>query len=271
LPIRPQLVQTARVTGPFDFSHAIVRAPARSVVHGLRADPGPMPSYDGVVAEHGAYVAALRDLGLAVDLLEPLEDFPDSVFVEDPALVFPEGAVLLRPGAPSRAGERHDMRRALARHFDRISELSGGENADGGDVLVTPEAVFIGLSRRTNATGGGALSAHLRAMGRQAHVVATPAGILHLKTACALIAPDTILATPAMAASGIFSGFRLILTPDGEEGAANALRLHDVVLVNDAWPRTIELLGREGFSLRPLGLREIAKLDAGLSCMSLRW
>ncbi|MDF3075989.1 MAG: putative dimethylarginine dimethylaminohydrolase, partial [Alphaproteobacteria bacterium] len=145
------------------------------------------------------------------------------------------------------------------------------ENADGGDVLVTPHTVFIGLSQRTNAAGADALAAHLRALGRQARAVATPAGILHLKTACALLAQDTILATAAMAASGIFSGFRLVITPDGEEGAANALRLHDVVLVSDAWPRTIELLMREGFEVRALPLREIAKLDAGLSCMSLRW
>jgi dimethylargininase len=259
------------MTGPFDFSHAIARAPGKSVVHGLRDNPDATPSYDGVVAEHGAYVAALRDLGLAVDVLAPLEDYPDSVFVEDPALVFPEGAILLRPGAPTRAGERDDMRRALVRHFGRLSELGDGEHADGGDVLVTPGTVFIGLSQRTNAAGADALAAHLRALGRAARVVATPAGTLHLKTACALLSQDTILATPAMAASGIFSGFRLVLTPDGEDGAANALRLRDVVLVNDSWPRTIELLLRQGFCVRALVLREIAKLDAGLSCMSLRW
>lgn len=241
------------------------------MVHGLRTDPDATPSCDGVVAEHGAYVAALRDLGLDVDVLAPLEEYPDSVFVEDPALVFPQGAVLLRPGAPSRAGERDDMRRALVRHFGRILELADGEDADGGDILVTPHTVFIGLSQRTNAAGADALCAHLRTLGRVTRVVATPAGILHLKTACALLAQDTILATPAMAASGIFSDFRLVITPDGEEGAANALRLHDVVLVSDAWPRTIELLMREGFSVRALALREIAKLDAGLSCMSLRW
>jgi len=265
------LSRLRRMTGPFHFSHAIVRTPGKSVIHGLRADLTAMPDYAGVVAEHGAYVAALRELGLAVDVLAPLEAYPDAVFVEDPALVFPEGAILLRPGAPSRAGERDDMRRELLRHFQHIAELADGENADGGDVLVTPRAVFIGLSQRTNVAGAEALRAHLRALGRQAHIVATPAGILHLKTACALLAEDTILATPALAASGVFAGFRLVLTPDGEEGAANALRLHDTVLVSDAFPRTVELLTREGFSLRALALREVAKLDAGLSCMSLRW
>ncbi|MBV9549593.1 MAG: dimethylarginine dimethylaminohydrolase [Alphaproteobacteria bacterium] len=259
------------MTGFFHFSHAITRAPGTSVIHGLRTDLGVAPDYEGIAAEHGAYVAALRDLGLTVDVLPPLEDYPDSIFVEDPALVFSEGAILLRPGAPSRLGERDDMRRALARHFEHIAELAEGENADGGDVLVTPSMVFIGLSQRTNTAGATALCRHLSALGRAARVVATPAGVLHLKTACALLAVDTVLVTPAMAASGVFSGFRLLLTPDGEEGAANALRLHDTVLVSDAYPCTIELLNQEGFRVRPLCVRQIAKLDAGLSCLSLRW
>ena len=94
----------------FDFTHAIVREPSRSVVNGLRDDPAQTPSFEKIAAEHRGYVAALRDLGLSVDVLPPLEAFPDSVFVEDPALVFAQGAILLRPGAPSRAGEREPVR-----------------------------------------------------------------------------------------------------------------------------------------------------------------
>jgi dimethylargininase len=259
------------MTGAFHFSHTIVRAPGKSVVQGLRADLSATPAYTGVVAEHAAYVGALRELGLAVDVLAPLEDYPDSVFVEDPALVFPQGAILLRPGAPSRLGERDDMRHALTRRFERVLELGEGENADGGDVLVTPDMVFIGLSQRTNAAGAEALRRHLAALGRAARVVATPAGVLHLKSACSLLAEDTVLATPTVAASGIFSGFHLVVTAEGEDDAANALRIGDTVLVNDACPRTIETLRHNGFSVRPLSLRETAKLDAGLSCMSLRW
>src|SRR6201992_781056 len=124
----------------FDFTHAIVRTPGRSVTNGLRTTPQ-APSYDGAYAEHAAYVAALREAGLSVDSLPPLEAFPDSVFVEDPAFVLPEGAVLLRPGAPTRLGERDALRSALARHFGVVRELGEGEDAEGGDVLVTPQAV----------------------------------------------------------------------------------------------------------------------------------
>ncbi len=255
----------------FSFTHALARTPGRSVVDGLRDDPRAIPDYETILQEHTAYVAALRAAGVAVDILPPLEAFPDSVFVEDPALVFGEGAILLRPGAPSRLSERDAMRGELARRFPRVLELRDGEYADGGDVLVTPAAVFIGLSKRTNAAGAAALVAHLKTLGRTGRIVETPPGILHFKTAVSLLADDTLLATPAMAASGLFAGFDVVETPPGEDAAANALRVNGAVFAGAHFPRTIETLAKAGYAVVPLPVREIAKLDAGLSCMSLRW
>lgn len=255
----------------FEFTHAIVREPGQSVVHGLRSDINAEPVYERVLAEHRAYVDALAEAGLAVDILEPLEDFPDAVFVEDPALVFSEGAILLRPGAPSRLGEREEMRAALARYFSEVLELEEDEYADGGDVLVTPEVVFIGLSARTNRRGAEALAQHLKTLGRTARIVETPSSILHFKTASALISEDTVIATQAMADSGVFEGLRVLVTPEGEEGAANLLRINRIVLISDGYLRTAEMIARQGLPVRLLATSEVAKLDAGLSCMSLRW
>ena len=254
----------------FDFTQAIVREPGHSVIGGLRTTPS-APSYEGVMTEHRAYIAALRAAGLSVDVLPPQDEFPDSVFVEDPAIVVPEGAILMRPGAPSRLGEREAMRDALKKYFARIPELQDGELADGGDVLITPRTIFIGLSKRTNRAGAEALRDRLRELGREARVVATPAGVLHFKTASSLLDENTILATRAMADSGVFAGFEVLLTPEGEEGAANALRVNDVVFVGDQYPRTIDMIRKAGLNVIPLAITEVAKLDAGLSCMSLRW
>jgi len=255
----------------FDFDHAIVREPGRSVIDGIRDNPEVQLDFEGILKEHTAYVAALRAAGLTLDILPPLERFPDSVFVEDPALVFPEGAILLRPGAAARLGEAAEMRGPLERHFDRVLELEGDEHADGGDVLVTCETVFIGLSARTNRRGAEALVTKLARLGRKARIAQTPKSILHFKTAVSLIDEDAVLATKPMAESGIFEGFRIIVVPDGEDAAANALRINDTVFVGDRFPRTIDLLARAGFKLQPLPVTEIGKLDAGLSCMSLRW
>jgi dimethylargininase len=253
------------------FDCAIVRAPARSITGGLRADDGGDPDFAGVAAEHEAYAAALNAAGVEVTRLPPLETFPDSVFVEDPALVFTEGAILLRAAAASRDGEADELAPILRERFDVVLELGEGF-ADGGDVLVTPDAVLIGLSARTDRSGTEALQARLGELGRRSEIVATPPGVLHFKTACSLLDEETVLTTPLMSASGVFKGrFREILTADGEEAAANALRVNDVVLASAERPRTIERLTAAGYSVVPLHTAEIGKIDAGLSCMSLRW
>lgn len=255
----------------YRFDSALVRAPSRSVINGLRAHDHGSPTYEGVKAEHDAYIAALRAAGVKVIALEPLEEFPDAIFIEDPALVFTEGAILLRPGAPTRAGEVAAVEPVLRDLFVTVLELPERAHADGGDVLVTPERVFIGLSARTVETGARALASCLEKIGRKGEIVATPKGVLHFKTDCALLDEATVLCTTRLATSGIFGSFRRLVVPPGEESAANALRVNDVVLVGSQYPRTIEMLDRAGFDVVALPTVEIGKLDAGLSCMSLRW
>ena len=255
----------------FEYSHALVREPGTSVVRGIRSDAGAAPDYDAILREHASYVAALCAAGLTVEVLPPLEAFPDSVFVEDPALVLSEGAILLRPGAPSRLGESAAMREALMRHFSRVTELQGDEHADGGDILVAPATIFIGISARTNRAGARALAAKLGEFGRKSVIVDTPEGVLHFKTAVSLLDEETVLATRHMAESGIFRDFRILTVPESEEAAANALRVNDVVLLGEEFHRTRDLVAEAGFDVRTLPVAEIGKLDAGLSCMSLRW
>ena len=253
-----------------EFTHAIVRKPARSVVNGIRAGGGQDPTFDGVAGEHAAYCAALVNAGLAVTILPALEEFPDSIFVEDPALVFPEGAILLRPGAKSRAEEVAHIRPALEEKFETVMSLEEGF-ADGGDILVTGERVMIGLSARTDKQGAEALIRLLAKIGRKAVMVETPADVLHFKTDCSLIDDDTVLTTPRLSRSGVFKGFREILTAAGEDAAANALRVNDALFVGAAFARTQEALDRAGYKIVRLAVDEIGKIDAGLSCMSLRW
>ena len=254
----------------FDFTQAIMRRPGPSVVKGLRAGGGADPSFDGVLREHSAYAAALAAAGLGVTMLGPLEDYPDAIFVEDPALVFPEAAILLNPGAPSRAGEGAYLRPALAAQFNQVLELGDG-HADGGDVLVLPGRILIGLSARTDRTGAEALAGLLEGLGRPAQVVETPRGVLHQKTASSLIDEETVLASPALAATGVFAGLRVLEVPPGEEAGANVLRINDVLIVGAGYPRLHDLLDGYGARLVPLENTEIAKIDAGFTCMSLRW
>ena len=251
------------------FSQAIVRAPAPSVVDGLRTGEA-APGYEEVLAEHLFYVTALQAAGLAVETLAPLDAYPDSMFVEDPAFVLPEAAIVLRPGACSRLGEADEIAPALRRRFERVLELDEGF-ADGGDILILPGEILIGLSARTDRLGAKRFCELARDLGREARIVETPPGVLHLKTACALVDRGTVIATPALAASGIFAGLEVVETPAGEEKAANLLRLNETILVGADYPATIALLAGRAPNIVPLDVAEIRKIDAGLSCLSLRW
>lgn len=253
----------------FDFAHALVRTPAPSVVDGLRTGPD-APTYDGVLAEHRAYVVALDAAGLAVETLPPLPAFPDSLYVEDPAFVVPEGAIVLRPGAASRQGEAAEIAPALRCHFAQVLALDQGY-ADGGDILILPDEILIGLSARTDEIGARRFCDLVAVLGRRARIVATPPGVLHLKTACALVDKGSVIAAPALAADGIFRGLEVLQTPDCEEKAANLLRLNDSLLVGDDYPRTLERLAPRAPNLVALPVAENRKIDAGLSCLSLRW
>jgi dimethylargininase len=254
----------------FDFNSAIVRTPGKSVVDGLRAHSGPAPVFEIVLSEHQAYIDALRAARVQVTVLDPLENFPDSIFVEDPALVFSQAAVLLRPGAPSRMLEARELAATLEARFPEVLSLSEGY-ADGGDILVTPGRVLIGLSARTDETGAADLQRLLQSIGMASKVVAVPRGTLHLKSDCSLVDEETILATPELAGSGLFAGFRMLEVSSEERHATNALRINDVVFIRAGCPRTLELLHKHGLNVLPLPASEIARIDAGLSCMSLRW
>ena len=253
-----------------DFDSAIVRSPGASVVDGLRAGDHDGPDFAAVAAEHRAYVAALEASGLKVETLPALESFPDSVFVEDPAFVLPEGAIVLRPGAPSRIGEARAIAPALERRFERVLVLDRGF-ADGGDILVLPDEILIGLSGRTDRAGAERFAALAAELGRSVRIVETPPGVLHFKTACALLDEEIVIATPALAAAGCFEGLEVVETPAGEEKAANLLRVNDSILIGADYPRTAAMLSARGYALVALDVAEIRKIDAGLSCLSLRW
>lgn len=255
----------------YQFTHALCRTPSRSVTDGLRATDQGDPNPDAFAAEHADYVAALRDAGCDVTVLPADEAFPDSVFIEDPALVLNGTAIVLRPGAESRLGEAAALRPALLKHMADVIDLQTEGYVDGGDILCTDSHVLIGLSARTNQRGAEDLRPLVEAQGYQMQILNTPPEILHFKTESSLLDAETILATPALAASGAFEGLRVIETPAGEETAANAIRVNDRVFLSAGFPQTAEKLTAAGYNLTILNTSQAALVDGGLSCMSLRY
>ncbi|MEQ8651986.1 MAG: arginine deiminase family protein [Kiloniellales bacterium] len=259
------------MTSSYRFSHALVRAPAGSVVEGLRAVDSGMPSLETFRQHHADYVATLRSTGAEVIELPALEAFPDSVFVEDTALCLPEVAVVMRPGAASRLGEAAAMAPSLKPFYPEMLTIAGPGFIEGGDILTTEREVLIGLSARTDKAGVDALAKLLAPWDRKIRIVETPPGVLHFKTDCSLLDEETILATERLSRSGCFAGYRVLHTAPGEEAAANSIRFNDLVVMPAGFPGTAEALASAGYQVREIGNSEAAKLDGGMSCLSLRF
>jgi len=256
----------------FTFSHAITRKPSASIIAGLRAVDTGTPDLSLMQAHHADYIAALRSTGATVVELDAAEAFPDSVFVEDTALCLPEGAVVMRPGAPTRLGEAALMEPHLRALYGQVLRIEGADSfIEGGDILVTETEVLVGRSARTNGAGVAELARLIAPWGHKLREVFTPPGVLHFKTDCSLLDAETILSTKRLDASGCFDGYRVIHVADGEEACANTIRFNELVIMPAGFPRTRDALVQAGYKVQEIGNSECAKLDGGMSCLSLRF
>ena len=253
------------------FSHAFTRQPGASIANGLRAEDGGDPNAERFLIAHGEYVAALRATGAAVTVAPPLEAYPDSVFVEDPALCLMGKAVILRPGAETRFGERDHARDALTEIMGaaNIIDLPKGGIVDGGDILVTETEVLVGLSARTDQAGVDLLRPIVEELGLNLRVLNTPSHILHFKTGCAILDGQTIFTVADL--GDCFDGYHTIICPADEAPAANLIRFNDKVFCAAGFPKTLQMLTDAGYDVVTLDVSEAAKVDGGLSCMSLRF
>lgn len=255
----------------YNFTHAICRKPAVSIIDGLRAIDTGAPDLELFQSHHENYVKALRSTGVKVDVLDALEAYPDSVFVEDAALCLPELAIVMRPGAPTRLGEANEMAPHLQNQYSVVRKIEGPGFIEGGDILVTEREILVGKSARTNSDGVTELKSIIADYGYQLREVETPPDVLHFKTDCSLLDEETILSTRRLAQSGCFEGYQVLYTEDGEEACANSVRFNDLLIMPAGFNKTADMLDRAGYNICQIGNSEAAKLDGGMSCLSLRF
>lgn len=254
----------------YRFRTAIVRLPGQSVVKGLRDIDRGEPDLTTYLAEHEYYRDALQEAGVEVHTLPALEAFPDSVFVEDTALCLPQGVIILRPGAPSRRGEADAMAEDCARLGLPVRRLGAG-SVDGGDILVTDREILVGVSARTSPEGYDQLRNIVSDWGYTIRRVHTPEQVLHFKSDCSILGPDTVLATSRLSGEPCFADYTVLEVPQGEEAAANSIRVNDTVLVPAGYPATAGLIEGAGLMVQAVPASQAALLDGGLSCQSLRY
>jgi dimethylargininase len=220
-------------------------------------------------AQHAAYVAALRGLGLGVRELPAEAAHPDGCFVEDMAVVAGDRALITRSGAPSRRGEAPSVAAALAGEGLELHQMAAPATLDGGDVLRVGQTLLVGRSGRTNAAGVEALRAAFGPLGYRVRAVAVPAA-LHLKCYLSSPRPGVLLAARGRVAPAWVEGLgEVVWLPEEEAYAANVVGVGERVLVAAGHPRAAAALAALGLEPVALAVSEIAKADGSLTCLSV--
>jgi len=252
------------------FSRAITRRPAANFADGLTtADCRTPPSYALLLEQHRQYTDTLAALGVDVIELPQLDTFPDAYFVEDVAVVTAEFAAITNPGAPSRRGEADLIGPAVSR-FRRCRRIADPGSLDGGDVLQVGRHFFIGISERTNMVGAAQLGGWLQEYDYTWTPIPVGAG-LHLKSSVNYLGSQTLLLTEELAEMNLFSGYDRIPVPPEEAYAANTLAVNGHLLTPKGYPQTRQKLEALGVPVIELDVSEVAKMDGGLTCLSLRF
>ena len=252
-----------------NFKNAIVRLPSESIINAI-SSKGLSPDFLKAKEQHQAYIDILKKTGLDVKILNPLKYLPDSLFVEDPALIYNKICIILKPGVVTRLEEASKLKIEISELFDQVFTIDHG-NVEGGDILRIKNHFIIGISGRTNETGAKNLSNIIEKNGGTSEIAITPENTLHFKSECSLLDEETILATDNLIKSDFFNKkYRIIKVPKGEETGANCLRINEHLLIPKGYDRLLDLVSKD-YKIRVLDVTEMEKVDAGLSCLSLRW
>jgi len=217
--------------------------------------------------QHHSYEQLLEKLGTRVVSLASEPDLPDSMFVEDPAIVLDELAVIFPLGTESRRREAASLAEAISK-FRALEYVALPGNLEGGDILRIGRKLFVGVTKRSNAEGIRQLAAILEP--HHYEVIPVPVtGCLHLKSAVTCLGRQTLLANRAWFDPAPFSGYDWIDVDPDEPHAANALALGNTIIFPSSFPGTRARVEAQGFDVTPLDISELQKAESGLTCSSL--
>ena len=247
---------------------AIVRGPGRSYPEALtRLEPRPEVDLELARRQHRGYVATLRHVGIEVTEVSPDDEHPDAVFVQDRVCIV-DGRAIVGPSAvASRCGEAAPIVEVLARSYP-VVELPAPCCLDWGDVLVTEDALFVGLSERSNEAAVEALCDILGSK-RSVEGVPLPAGLLHLLSGCAFLGDRRLLAVRDLEPFARSRGFSVVPVAEAEPLAGNVLVHGKWAVVPAGCPVTTARIEEAGFRAQRIAVSEFEKRDGGVTCLSV--
>jgi len=205
-----------------------------------------------------------------VIIMEADENYPDSTFIEDTALLTPFCAIIMRPGAKSRIGETESVTDFLKDHFENIKTISEPGTIEAGDIMMVGSHYYIGISERTNETGADQLIGILSKYGMTGSKVKLNK-ILHLKTGLSYLENNHLVISGEFLNHKEFEKFNQIQIEAEESYAANCIWVNDTVIVPAGFPKSKKAIEQTGYMTSVVDVSEFQKLDGGLSCLSLRF
>jgi len=252
------------------FNKAIVKTPAQSLVNGITTAGLGEPEYQLALEQHRQYIAALESCGLTVEVMAADEHFPDSMFIEDTALLMPRCAIVTNPGASSRQGEVNAVSKQLKNYYDKIEAIQAPGTVDAGDIMMVGDHCYIGLSERTNRNGAAQMIKLLRTYGYNGSMLPITES-LHLKSSVSYLENNNLVIAGELCDKAEFANFKHLQVEEAERYAANSVWINDRVLVPLGYPLSAEMIRATGYTVVELDVSEFRKLDGGLSCLSLRF
>jgi len=252
------------------FTKAIVRVPCQAMINGITTADLGAPDFDKALLQHEDYIAALRECGLEVTVLDADEKFPDSTFVEDVALITPHCAIITNPGAISRQQEIELMKPIVNGFFNYIEYIQAPGTVEAGDIMMIGSHYYIGLSERTNQAGADQMITILKKYQMTGSVISL-SEVLHLKTGLGYLENNNLLACGEFLLKAEFQKYNLLKVDADESYAANSVWINDIVLTPKGFPKTKALIESAGYQVREVDVSEYQKIDGGLSCLSLRF
>ena len=234
------------------FNHVIIRRPGRSLSQGITSAPElGQPIYERAIEEHYDYEHALEQCGVDVTVLPALEEYPDSCFVEDPAVITRCGAIITNPGAATRNGEKVAIEPIVRRFFDdeHVKRIEAPGTLEGGDVMMVGDHFYVGRSARTNEEGIRQFIEILEGWGLEGSEVPL----------------EEVIDKPD------FAQYNKIVVPEEEAYGANCIWVNGTVIVAEGYPTVLKAVQDLGYKTLVVDTSEYRKVDGGLSCLSLRF
>ncbi len=256
------------------FTRAITRRPCKALIDGISTGQfcDGTPDYENAVKQHDKYIATLAELGLEVTQLEADERYPDSCFVEDPAVVMENCAVITNPARDSRNGEKVEILDVIKKFYDdsQIFHIEAPGTMEGGDIMQVGKHFYVGLSDRTNPEGAKQFNDIVTKFGYTSSTVPVTEG-LHLKDFAIYLENNNMLVSGEFVNKADFAKYNKVEIPVEEAYAANCIWVNDTVIVPKGYPAVLAAVQSLGYKTLLVDTSEYRKLDGGLSCLSLRF